>query len=298
MFARFNFKLEKFDLTTDSILYEERYYRYGQELFEKHKQNVCKSLDEYLSVDGILQADIVEKTWFPLVKAQLFFSHSHYDEDKLICLAGYLAHEFGLISFIDSIVWNYADDLLKQIDDTYCKKSYIFLNNKKVYAKKLYQYDMRNRSTAHVHMILQGALAKMINQTECIIFINTPSSLNVTDMASNESTSSPWIYNELLMTSTFPPRIPDRYADIREGKAYDSALHEGKKPSLQFNYPIPLGEFKELKLNDFQKAKEIVMKERKSVELEVRDENFPLKILDQLYINKGIVKKDKYTVLE
>lgn len=298
MFARFNIKLEEFDLTTDSILYEKRYYRYGKELFEEHKQNVCKSLDEYLSVDGILQADKIEETWFPFVDAQLFFSHSHYDDDKLIRLAGYLAHEFGLISFIDSIVWNYADNLLKQIDDAYCKKSYIFLQNKKVYEKQLYQYNLRNRSTAHVHMILQGALAKMINRTECIIFINTPSSLNVTDIASNESISSPWIYNELLMASTFPARIPDRYAGIREGKAYDSALHEGKRSLLQFNYSIPLGEFKELKLNDFQKAKEIVMKDRKYIELEVRDKNVPLKILDQLYINKGIIKKDKYTVLE
>lgn len=59
-----------------------------------------------------------------------------------------------------------------------------------------------------------------------------------------------------------------------------------------------LSDAKELKLNDFQKAKEIVVKKRKCVELEVRDKNFPLKILDQLNINKAIIKKDKYTVLE
>ena len=36
-------------------------------------------------------------------------------------LAGYLKHTYGIECFIDSCVWGYANDLLKEIDNRYCR---------------------------------------------------------------------------------------------------------------------------------------------------------------------------------
>lgn len=69
---------------------------------------------------------------------------------------------------------------IKKIDDKYCV-SYINKEN--------YDYKKRNYSTSHVHTMLTVALSKMIDKTECIFFINTPESLNISEgMGSTIST--------------------------------------------------------------------------------------------------------------
>lgn len=42
-------------------------------------------------------------------------------------------------------------------------------------------------------MMLNGALAKMINSTECLIFMNTPNSIKAQDVENENKTASPWI---------------------------------------------------------------------------------------------------------
>ena len=136
-------------------------------------------MERYLSPCGELKASEIEKDWFPEIKADVFWSHSHKDEKDVIALAGFL-NNLGLTTFIDSCVWGYADDLLKQIDDTYCisKKSSDDLID-------FYSYQKRNQSTTHVHMLLNGALMKMMDNTECLIFLDTPNSLKMQDIYGN-----------------------------------------------------------------------------------------------------------------
>ena len=62
----------------------------------------------------------MQANWFPQIKADIFISHSHKDEDLALALAGWLKVSFGLTAFIDSCVWGYANDLLKMIDYKYC----------------------------------------------------------------------------------------------------------------------------------------------------------------------------------
>lgn len=59
-------------------------------------------------------------------------------------------------------------------------------------------------------MMLSNSLNKMINKSECIIFLETKNSLDAKNIIEN-GTSSPWIYSELIATKliqiTFPQRI-------------------------------------------------------------------------------------------
>ncbi|HTF28713.1 MAG TPA: hypothetical protein VK625_07705, partial [Flavitalea sp.] len=97
-----------------------------------------------------------------------FISHSHSDKEKAIALSGYLFHEFDLRSFVDSCVWGYANDLLKLINDKYCKS----LDG------KLYDYNKTVFSSSHVHMMLSSAISSMMDRTECLFFYNSPKSIS------------------------------------------------------------------------------------------------------------------------
>ena len=50
---------------------------------------------------------------------------------------------------------------------------------------------------SYVHMMLASALMTMIDKSECVFFLNTPSSINL-----NYKTESPWIYYELNIANT------------------------------------------------------------------------------------------------
>lgn len=262
MFARFKFNLDKVEnWTTIDIL--RNYHSVGNSLFSEHKKSVRNSLDEFLSVKGIIDAEQIEKEWFPQLTTHFFLSHSHLDEDLAIDLAGFLYTHCGIISFIDSTVWGYADELLKQIDRKYCLKR-----------EHTYDYEMRNQSTAHVHMLLQGAIAKMIDRSESVIFINTPNSLNIDDIYGLKKTSSPWIYSELLMASTFPPSHASRY---------HIPCHASVRDSLNEHVQIPIGyttnlqNFLNLEIADIINARN-----------KVKDRD-PRAVLNQLYIDKGLI---------
>lgn len=176
------------------------YYYDGKEIYDNKKSVVIKNLDSYLGPDGSLNCSALQEDWFPTINSNIFISHSHDDEDLAVSLAGWLYKEFNLTSFIDSYVWGYCNDLLKNIDEEYCKH----INGHS------YDYDKRNYSTSHVHMMLSTALTKMIDKTECIIFLNTDkSTINAEDVISTQ-TRSPWIYSEIMSTKMLRQNQPIR----------------------------------------------------------------------------------------
>ena len=56
----------------------------------------------------------------------------------------------------------------------------------------MYDYNKRNYSTSHVHMMLSTALTMMMDEAECVIFLNTPNALSTKDIV--HKTESPWIF--------------------------------------------------------------------------------------------------------
>lgn len=158
----------------------------------------------------------MKNNWFQIEKVDIFISHSHQDINKVQAFAGWLYDQFELTAFIDSCVWGYCDELLKQLDDKYCKNK----------TNENYNYDLRNYTTSHVHIMLSTALAAMIDKTECIMFYNTPNAillsndLNKIKSEKKKVTLSPWIYYELAMTSLIRKYKPNREHLLEHASRY------------------------------------------------------------------------------
>lgn len=163
----------------------------GRPLHQKHKQAVKHELDSFTSPDGKLDASEIAANWFPNIECDVFISHSHADSELAIGFAGFLYCEFGLTSFIDSSAWGYAGDLLHILDKKYCYQP----------ESQTYNYQLRNKSTTHVNMMLSVSLCKMIDKCECLFFLNTPRSIKANEFIAGSSTESPWIYSEIAMAS-------------------------------------------------------------------------------------------------
>lgn len=172
--------------------------------------------------DNSIDASQLINNWFPGYSPDVFISHSHDDERTAKRIACWLKKNFGLTTFIDSTVWGNANDLLQTIDDKYCVTK---TDEKGI---KTYSYSTRNFTTSHVHMMLSTALNDMIYASECIIFLNTPKSVQTTEVK-NKKTNSPWIYNELKTACIVKPIYPRQGSGIimhREKKVENSMTEE------------------------------------------------------------------------
>ena len=188
----------------------------GKKIYSKHKEEAKKNLKEFIYNNGNIDGTSMKNNWFQIEKVDIFISHSHQDINKVQAFAGWLYDQFELTAFIDSCVWGYCDELLKQLDDKYCKNK----------TNENYNYDLRNYTTSHVHIMLSTALAAMIDKTECIMFYNTPNAillsndLNEIKSEKKKVTLSPWIYYELAMTSLIRKYKPNREHLLEHASRY------------------------------------------------------------------------------
>ena len=239
---------------------------YGQGLYDEQKNTVHSQLSSYVLDEGVLDATRIEEDWFPSIDAEVFISHSHKDQELAITFAGWLHEIFGISSFIDSCVWGYADNLLRIIDNNYC------VNKRKEDGSiDTYDYKKRNQSTAHVHMILNTALQKMIDKTECLVFLNTPNSLLIDNLIGGSATASPWIYSELTFSRLCRKR---KLLEYRQQIAHDS-LHEFTQLSVR--YDVTLTHLVDLKDSDLLQIWKCSRMKR------------PQEALDNLYTNLGLI---------
>lgn len=176
------------------------YFAIGEKLYNNQRQQIEDSLKDFYMNENTLNGRDIKEKWFPKIDADVFLSHSHKDEKTIIALAGYLYKEFHITSFIDSTVWGYANDLLKMIDNAHCKLE----------GTTSYDYDKRNYSTSHVHLMLNTALLEVLDETECVIFVETPNSIQSVKETVNKGTYSPWIYSELNLINFLRVRTPKR----------------------------------------------------------------------------------------
>ncbi len=175
-------------------------------------------------LDGLkLDGTAIKKEWFGNAKADVFLSHAHADQKLALNLADFLHENLGLRTFVDSRVWGNSRELLLGIDDAHCWSE----------ENGFYVYIRRNYSTSHVHMMLATALSEMIDSTECVIFLHTPSSIEARHAKSQsaERTASPWIFHELTMTRLIarklgrkPPPLPWRASLEERAIVQDAAL--------------------------------------------------------------------------
>jgi hypothetical protein len=199
MYTGFNLKYQNF-LTEP----QEKYYlEKGKELFKQYSNKIEQKLEELILDNGNIDGGKMQTNWFPTVNADIFLSHSHKNEKEAIALSGYLFENIGIKTFVDSCIWGYSADLLKKLDEKFCKMD-----------SGHYDYNKRNFTTSNVHMMLSTALTKMMDKTECLLFLNTPDSISFQEGVKS-STLSPWIYSEIEISKLIRHKKLSEYRPLR-----------------------------------------------------------------------------------
>ncbi|GAA9683476.1 toll/interleukin-1 receptor domain-containing protein [Helicobacter pylori] len=129
--------------------------------------------------DIILNHNKIKEAFFspfePQLKdAKVFLSHSHADKNKALKVKNYLESETNHRVFIDSLFWDYKNNVLKEI-----KKHHI---------------DVSKIEDAFT-LILRESLQDMIEK--CPYFVFLQSNNSVSNQGLSRTTYSAWIYEEL-----------------------------------------------------------------------------------------------------
>jgi hypothetical protein len=231
------FKCFRLEVTTELLNLIAGYDMERNLKIVEEKKNIYYNLEKFIDKDHINLSNI-ESEWFEISEYDVFLSHSHKDIEIVNQLASWLTVEMNLKVFVDSYIWGYADDLIKVIDERYCKCD-----------DGTYNYKKRNKSTSHVHVMLNNSIAKAMDKSECVIFLDTKNSLSMKSNVEN-GTSSEWIYSELLFTKLIEKKIPKRYKEQKYLSKGES-LNESLNPL----YFVDIKELIELNVKNLELAK-------------------------------------------
>ncbi len=132
----------------------------------------------YSNDDIVLNHNKIKEAFFSpfkpqLKSAQVFLSHSHADKNKALKVKGYLESKTNHKVFVDSLFWDYKDDVLN----------------------KLAEYDDISRIKDAFTLILRESLQDMIEKCPYFVFLQSKNS--VSNQGLSRITYSAWIYEEL-----------------------------------------------------------------------------------------------------
>lgn len=263
MYSKFRIKKSCFDNITFSFNDKIK----GKQIAKKFKIDVKERLDVKFKDGKIIDGTATQEEWFPQISCDIFLSHSHRDIDKAYELSGWLKTNFNLDVFIDSNIWGNINDLLKKIDNEYCY-------NKK---SKTYSYEKRNITTSHVHMMLINALVEMIDNSECLMFFETPNSIRLKKMLHEVETASPWIYSELVLSKIVRSKKNERHKNVKRSEKRYFALKENK---INVSYKIDTSHLVELSNKDFIDWK-------RASSLIIYQDTHPLDLLYEIKLNSN-----------
>ncbi len=133
----------------------------------------------YSNDDIILNHNKIKEAFFSpfkpqLKNAQVFLSHSHADKNKALNVKNYLESETNHKVFVDSLFWDYKDDVLN----------------------KLAEYDYISRIKDAFTLILRESLEDMIKKCPYFVFLKSKNSVSLNQDLLG-ITYSEWIYEEL-----------------------------------------------------------------------------------------------------
>ncbi len=178
---------------------------------QAHQVNeVAKKIYELIegakySNDGIiLNHNKIKEAFFSpfkpqLKSAQVFLSHSHADKNKALKVKNYLESATNHRVFIDSLFWDYKDDVLNE----------------------LAEYDDTSKIEDAFTLILRESLEDMIKK--CPYFVFLESNNSVSNQGLSRITYSAWIYEELK---------------IAHSLIADSALQESRIKAMRVSHNI------------------------------------------------------------
>lgn len=204
------------DVNTSSFggLYD-RYKEKGEGLMEQLSLGIISDIESIVLKDSVLDGNMIMNSWFKRVDANIFISHSHDDLPLALALSGYLNEKLGIKCFVDSLIWGKADKLLANIDKKYSRNDPDNGN---------YNYYKRNYSTSHVHNMLLMSITHMIDETDCLFFLNTPNSMPLEE-GIKQQTLSPWIYSEIEISRVIRKQL-NKARERRYFSASDSRIRE------------------------------------------------------------------------
>lgn len=237
VFTGFDLKIDKSFFETQKSFPYEYYATIGKTHLKVQQIKYKQSIKEFIFNDSI-DGTKVQNEWFPLIKADVFISHSHKDQELAEALAGWIYEKFEhkVSCFIDANVWGFQDELLQQMNDD--------LSDKEVYPERtIYNYDSCNKVSQHVNAMLSIALQKMIDKTETVLFLNTENSIQITDGNEMSRTYSPWLYTEIVCSQIIrkKPLIVYRDYGLIHKSMYESAeMKMNLVTAIDISYSVSL----------------------------------------------------------
>ncbi|PUD76901.1 TIR domain protein [Helicobacter pylori] len=133
----------------------------------------------YSNDNIVLKRNEIKEAFFSpfkpqLKNAQVFLSHSHADRNKALEVKDYLENQTKRKVFIDSLFWDYKDDVLNE----------------------LAEYDDISKIEDAFTLILRESLQDMIEKCPYFVFLQSSNSVSFNQNLL-KITYSAWIYEEL-----------------------------------------------------------------------------------------------------
>nr|BCI57836.1 hypothetical protein HPKE_00910 [Helicobacter pylori] len=122
----------------------------------------------------------------------MFLSHSHADKNKALEVKDYLENQTKRKVFIDSLFWDYKDDVLSE----------------------LAEYDDISRIKDAFTLILRESLQDMIEKCPYFVFLQSKNS--VPNQGLSRITYSAWIYEELKIAHSISAISESRLIPMME----------------------------------------------------------------------------------
>ncbi|MGL2362874.1 TIR domain protein [Helicobacter pylori] len=176
----------------------------------------------YSNDNIVLKRNEIKEAFFSpfkpqLKNAQVFLSHSHVDRNKALEVKDYLESQTKRKVFIDSLFWDYKDDVLNE----------------------LAKYDDISKIEDAFTLILRESLQDMIEKCPYFVFLQSSNSVSFNQNLL-KITYSAWIYEELK---------------IANGLIADTTLQESCIKAMRVSYDVTnlLGRFKPISLDSLCK---------------------------------------------
>ena len=269
MFSGFNLEITEQFFGQDF----EKYKKEAKANLNSRKESIQKAVDTYIEAN-IINGTKLQEDWFPQIESDIFISHSHKDEELALALAGWIKDKFNLDCFIDSCVWEYADNLMEALNAKYSDK------RSDPTGGYLYSHSGCIQVSKHVDTMLTLALQRMIDKIESVFLIKTQNSINAGDIV-DAKTYSPWIYMEILSSKIIrkkPLLVYREYTGISKSVTESHQFSELNN-ELPIKYSVSLKHLIELDSNALEAWKK---------EFENGDYEYSLDALYKNYYQKEI----------
>jgi len=219
---------KRFEIKDLNEMFDNDSRSFDDSSFKAEYKKINKVIKEIVVSSSPLDGSIIQDEWFPEFEYDVFISHSHKDEILAKKFSNWLLSNFGIKAFVDSLIWGNANQLRDELN---LKHSF-----KGTDAKGCTTFDHKkcNVTSDHVNMILNNALMKMIDKTECFIFINSSNSLGFVEGLENPKLFSPWLFAEIAMSKYGRIRSLERH---RDKKIVKSLEFKDGADDLEIYYP-------------------------------------------------------------